>query len=501
MANSLEKQLAKEVARSHFPEFVAYVTPNYQAVFHTELLANVFGKVATFDEQWMIAELPPRYGKTWIAGNCLSSFTMARNPGLEVLYTTASQTMGQEAVQATKKLIRSPAFQELFPNIRIDGKDTLSEFHLTNGSRYRMRGVGQGIGGTPANLLICDDLIRGVKDGQSQTIRDQTWDWFTGEALARLEAPQAAVMFFTRFHQDDPIGRLLNMSDANKWRRLRLPAIMDEMETKPAYDPREEGEPLWIGRKSTPEQIATESRETLIQRELEFLNMQKEANAFTFEALYQCRPTPKGGGLFKDKWFREYQASPESIANQCEELVISVDATFGKSKTSDYVEMLVIGRKEANLFLLDEVNEKLSFPECQDVLFRLFSKYSRSTVVIETKANGQALLDELRSKIPRIQGFEPGNRNKSQRAQFAASRYKSGQVYHPRKNYAPWIEEFKADLVGFGSRPHDDRVDALSQAVMFWNEEHDAKGHLRRILGEGGSEGPKLTLPSSYFRF
>lgn len=480
--SGLAQSLHMELARKNLLEFAHYAYPGFFENWHHGVIYTVLNEVAHFRESNVILEAPPRHGKTMAAGESLPAFVMAMRPGVRVLYTTYSQTQGEKVVRDLKALIQSPEYQRLFPWVRITGRNTTTEFELSNCSAFTMRGVGQGIGGQPANLLICDDLIRGRVDAESQTGRDKLWEWYVGEATARLEWPQAIVLMFTRWHFDDPIGRALSLPNAEKWRVLRFPAIMDE-KRKPIYDPREDGEPLWIGRKATKEERRTLPRKELLARELEALYDQKMASPYTWESVYQQRPAPREGALFKNDWFRTYKARPESLALQCDEIMISVDATFKKSKNSDYVSMLVAGRQGAKIFVLDEVYERLDFPSTLSKLVSLKEKWPRASILVETKANGQAIVDSLRDHLPNILEFDPGRENKETRAQIAAQRFEAGQIWLPTEDNAPWIDDWKRDFVGFGSRPHDDRVDSLSQLCIRWQSSKSTKSHLKRILG------------------
>jgi predicted phage terminase large subunit-like protein len=486
--------LALELARRDLLDFAHFCIPEFDANWHHELIYTVLDRVAKFQKNRVILQAPPRHGKTMSAGIALPAFLLGLHPGIKILYTTYAAKQGETNVRDLKRFMESEEYQAVFPGLHISGKNSSSEFEMSNGSRFTMRGVGQGIGGQPANLLICDDLVSGREDAESEAMRNKTWEWYVGEATARLEWPNAIVLMFTRWHHDDVIGRVLKSQRADEWLQLRFPAIMDEFDTKPAYDPRKEGEVLWPGRAASPDERELLTKAEMQARMMDLFSAQKEHSPYTFDSVYQQRPSPRDGTLFKKSWFRYYKQSPVMVAAQCDQVMLSVDATFGKSKNSDYVSILVAGRQGARIYVLDEINERMSYSETKQALRNLQAKWPMASVLIERKANGDALLDEMSKEIPNVLPFEPGNNSKYTRAQVAAERCEAGQVWLPTVETAPWIDEWIQDLVGFGTRPHDDRVDSLSQLCIRWGTAAGARDHLLRILG--GQDRPGFQMPN-----
>jgi len=171
------------------------------------------------------------------------------------------------------------------------------------------------------------------------------------------------------------------------------------------------------------------------------------------------------------------------MVEKAEYLIISVDASFKDTATSDFCAMLVLARIGGLLFLIDEDVDRMDYPKLKRRLKSLHERYPNATILIEDKANGPALIAELRTEIPRVVAFDPSKYgNKVSRAQGAADRYQSGSILHPTPAVAPWIEKFEEELTGFPYRKHDDRVDALSQAVLYVDQRRGGRQKLTNAI-------------------
>lgn len=483
----MERELLKALARQSFYEFVHWVYPHASANWHHKVIFGAMNDVAMDRHDRVILSAPPRHGKTFSAGEMLPAFYLGVHPTRQVLFATHKAELAEKALRKVKSIMSHPRYKELFPHIRAGGRDTVSELELATGGGIVAVGQGAGIGGRAANLLIIDDIIARREDAESETVRNKVWEWLTDEAMARLEWPGAVVNMSTRWHVDDPIGRVLAGKDAHRWRVFNFPAVMDDVRNKAPYDPRSEGEILWPGRAISDEELKSGKipplEEQVARMRQKFEEAQRE-NPYGFSSLFQGRPSMRDGSLFRREWMRNfYTKPPEAVAVQCDAIVISVDAAFGGKVTNDNVSMGVYGIKGAHIFILDEVCRKMTYPQTKAALKQLARKWPKALILIETKANGQALLDDLSAELPRLRGFNPGRMSKVARAQLASERFESGQVFLPAPAYCPWITDWIEDFVGFGSRPNDDRIDSLSQAVIHWQDYTSATQHLKRILG------------------
>ena len=181
-------------------------------------------------------------------------------------------------------------------------------------------------------------------------------------------------------------------------------------------------------------------------------------------ALYQQRPVPDGGGMFKDAWVRYYR--PADLPARFDKTVISWDMTFKDSAGSDYVVGQVWGRKDAKFYLIDQVRGQMDFVKTLDAFIGLARKYPQVVrKLVEDKANGPAIISALRSKVTGIIPVVP-KESKEARASAVSTFWEAGNVYLPDPELNPWVKrDFVPELTSFPAGAHDDQVDAMSQAL------------------------------------
>ena len=203
---------------------------------------------------------------------------------------------------------------------------------------------------------------------------------------------------------------------------------------------REPGEPLWAERYGRS-----------------FIEERKRYPS-SFNSLYQGRPTAQEGNMVKRDWWKKYDTLPH-----LPRIIISVDATFKDSDTSDYVSIQAWGKSGVNAFLLGRIKERMDFPTTLEKVKEMKDRFPKSSgIYIEDKANGSAIISMLRNKLP---GIIPVNPKGSKQARVSAvSDYiRAGNVWLPRNE--PWTEEYINEWSSFPRGKHDDDVDSGSQAL------------------------------------
>jgi predicted phage terminase large subunit-like protein len=427
----------------------------------------------------------------------LPAYAFGRDPSAEVISATYGQRLSSDLSRDVQRIMADEPYREVFPEVHFDEKQA-SKFSTTAGGVYLATSVGGAMTGFGAGHLSIDDPVRGREDAESETIREKTWEWFNNDAMTRLIHPASVLVTATRWHTDDLTGRILSSPGAEDWVVLNIPSIAGE--EIPAWDPRRPGDPVWperyagLGRDVPPE----EAREIALKTYAGI----NERDAYLFSSLYQGSPTPSEGGMFKRDWFGlEYTADPVQRAKHCDEVLISVDAAFGEGRRSDPVELLVLGRKGRFIYVLDEINRRMDFPKTVRAVRELAQKWPKAALLIETKANGQAIVDTLRNSVHAVLEFNPGSTNKAGRAHSAAHRLEAGDIVFPTPIYAPWLSEFIEDFVGFGARPHDDRIDALSQACIHWNSRTNTGDRLAQANGGLTSLVDRIISEKRFGRF
>ena len=310
-------------------------------------------------------------------------------------------------------------------------------------------GVGGPITGHGAHLAIIDDPVKDAEDANSKTQRDAKWDWYRFVLRTRLMPGGAIVLVLTRWHEDDLAGRLLQAAasdpEADQWTVLRLPAIAEE------EDPlgRELGQALW------PEQYD----ETALKE------IKASVGSYVWAALYQQRPAPAEGGVLQRKWWKYYKVPP----GRFEEIIQSWDMAFKDNKDNDFVVGQVWGRLGADKYLLDQVRGRMDFPTTVQGVKNVTAKWRLAhRKLVEDKANGPAVIATLRHQIPGLIAVNPEG-GKEARAAAASPQIEAGNVYLPDPTIAPWIGDFVEECAAFPGGANDDQVDAMTQALIYFN--------------------------------
>ena len=333
-------------------------------------------------------------------------------------------------------------------------------------------GVGSGLTGRPADLLIIDDPIKDRKEADSQTYRDNVWDWWTDTASTRLAPGAPVVIILTRWHHDDLAGRLMSEDGHDvydpavglepfRWTYLNIPAQADHRPEKGERDP--------LGRE--PEVFMDSARR---RTQAQWEARKKTAGPRTWASLYQGRPTPDSGDLFPatEDWAR--YSSPihlERNDGSCWvpgtgwEMVQSWDLAFKDTKASDYVVGQVWLRVGADAYLLDMVRGRFSFNRTVQAIRDLSAKWPQAIAkYVEDKANGPAVINALGRLLPGLIPIEPEG-SKYARAAAISPFAHSKNIILPDPEVLPNVSELLLELESFPAGAHDDTVDSLTQAT------------------------------------
>mgnify|MGYP000933449332 FL=1 len=456
-----EIRLAK--ARKGLSYFTLHTKPDYLLGWvHKEIcdeLDRFLQDVADKKSPRLIITMPPRSGKSELVSRRFPAFALGRNPELQIIATSYSSDLSQRFNRDVQRVIDDEKYFDLFPNTRLSNSrvrtDSRGSYIRTSdlfeivghAGAYRSCGVGGGITGQGADILIIDDPIKDRAQAGSKTIRDSIWDWYTSTAYTRLSPGGGVIVMATRWHTDDLIGRLIQrMGEGDTFRIVNYPAIAEHDELH-----RKAGEALH------PERYPLS---TLLQ-------IQKTIGSRDWEALYQQLPVPDGGALFKLEWFRRWTAT--SLPPEFDHTLMSWDMTFKDSKNSDYVVGQVWGKKGPNFYLLDQVRGQWDFVKTKEMVRVLAHKWPRVVrKLVEDKANGSAVISELKSTVS---GFVPitPTESKEARASSVTPYFEAGNVFIPEDSAAPWVPHYVSELLEFPAGSHDDQcfVAGTKVATLF----------------------------------
>ena len=430
-------------------------------------------QVASPDGLYLVTRQRVPTHNSELASRRFPAYVLGRYPDMSIISASYSADLSSRMNRDVQRIMDDPVYQEVFPDTKLSTKNirTVASgsylrnsdiFEIVNHNGvYRSAGVGGGLTGMGAEICILDDVIKDRASADSPTVLQNVWDWYTSTLYTRLAPGGGIILMNTRWCLRDLSGRLLEaeaQGDGDKWRVVNFSAIATEDE--PPY--RMAGEALHPARYPVDQ----------------LLKIKAAVGIRDWEALYQQRPIPDGGAVFRQEWL-EHVWLPKDLPERFDELVQSWDLTFSGSDTSDFVCGQVWGRKGAAFYLLDEARGRWSFTETLHHVRELSRKWPLAVrKLVEDKANGPALLDTLKRELPGLVPVHPEG-SKEQRAHAVTALWEAGNVLLPTRSVAPWIEDWKAEVLAFPHGAHDDRIDSMTYA-------------LRRLHGRGGlriSEG------------
>lgn len=448
---AIKEQAKKVLAKMDFSYFMEYdkQLDGLKDVKgkHLKLLDDLLQQVAEGKLKRLIVTMPPRHGKSERVSKKFPAWFLGNHPTEEVIIASYSIDLARDFSRIARDTFMRHT--EVFGQ-QVDTRNQSAESWGISGHRGRLTaaGVGGGITGKGAAVAIVDDGLRNYQDAQSQTIRDTLWHWYKSTLYTRLTPTGAVIVVMTRWHEDDLIGRLLEeerlqLEDGThvgeRWTVVNFPAIAEEDNDRLG---RFIGDPLWPEFGFDHESLG---------------KIKSDIGSFMFAALYQQRPAPAEGNLMKRDWWRYYDTLPPMAT-----MLISVDAAFKDSDTSDFVVIQVWGKTNADMYLIDQVRARMNFLATCNAIRTMTFKYPKAHIkLIEDKANGSAIIQTLQKEMSGIIPVNPEG-GKVTRVNAVSAAIESGNVYLPRTS---WISDFVEECASFPSARWDDQVDAMSQAL------------------------------------
>lgn len=336
------------------------------------------------------------------------------------------------------------------------------EWQTAEGGGVLAVGVGTGLSGRPADVMIIDDPLKGAREADSPTMRENLKLWWQSVASARLAPGAPVVVLQTRYHEDDLIGWLASQTEGEQWDYLNIPTQAEDADDILGRQP---GEYMISARGRTKE---------------EWDQRKVNAGSRMWQAMFQGRPSPAAGGILKREWWRRYDQIPwiqrtdgsRWVMGEGDELMISVDCAFKGTDQNDFVVIQTWMRRGVHMYLLDQTCRQMDFVETCDALVAMALRWPQAALkVIEEAANGPAVMSTLRNRMGGIVGEIPQG-SKIARANATAPYLEAGNILLPASELTTpegesfaWVEDFIEEASMFPNATHDDRVDAYTQAV------------------------------------
>lgn len=471
LLSEIESRKKREAAQKDFLEFVKVMWPEFIHGSHHAKMARAFERVVKGDLKRLIINMPPRHTKSEFASNMLPAWFLGLYPHKQVMQISHTADMAEGFGRKVRNLVDSDIYNSVFPDTRLRRDSTAAaRWNTDKNGVYIAMGVGGAVAGKGADLLIIDDPIseqegKGLDSGPF----DAVYDYYMTGPRQRLQPGGAIIVVQTRWNKRDLTGRLVDSMmrnpDGDQWEVIEFPAILPS------------GQPLW------PEFWKLE--------ELEKTKISLD-NRF-WQAQYQQNPTSEEGAIIKREWWQVWDR--DAPPNNIEFTLLSWDTAFEKHNRADYSALTVWGVfyledeegvLRPNIILLDAVKKRVEFPELKAWAYEAYQEWQPDSVIIEKRASGASLIQELRRMGVPVQEYTPTKGNdKISRLNSVADIFASGFVWAPE---ARWADELIDDVASFPAGTHDDLVDTVSQAMLRFRQ--------------GGFIGTKMDEPEEehYFR-
>ena len=435
---SKRSQATKNSVTLSFSSWLPTVTPSFNWQWdHLAHIQHQLQRITNGEIDRLMLFLPPRHGKSEMTTVRYPVWRLKREPTLRVIVGAYNQTLANKFSRKARKI----AAGELLPSRE---RAAAEDWETEQGGGLRAVGVGGGITGQGGDLIIIDDPVKNREEANSQTYRDKVWDWYTDDLYTRLEPGASMILIMTRWHEDDLAGRILASDDAASWEVVSLPALA------------EENDPLGraMGAALCPERYD----------EAKLANIATVLGSWSFAALYQQRPAPAEGGMFKRHWFEIVDAVPSGC-----QWVRWWDKA-GTSKDGDWSAGVLMGNDGSGKYYVADVQRgQWSIDERNRIMRQMAAldheRTGGSIIIWSEQEGGSSGKESAEATTKNLAGYavysETSTGSKEVRAQPLAAQCEAGNV---KLLKGPWNGAYLDELCSFPFGAHDDQVDGSSGA-------------------------------------
>jgi len=464
ISSASAEDLITAVAASDFRAFLEMGWPwmvsnePFQPNWHIDAMCEHLEALARGEFWNLLINVPPRHTKSNTCGVAFPAWCWIRDPSLRVMGASYIDTLAMRDSLAMRRLVESPWYQARWPLSLSDDQNVKSRWENSKGG-WRMatstRGAATGEG---ADLLIIDDP-HNVIEATSDIERQQVLDWYNIAMPSRTGrgGRRKTVVVMQRVHEGDLSADII---DKGSFVHLCLPQEYESGNSKRGWngwtDPRtEDGDLLWPERFSEDVIAATQRPPHMA--------------APAYAGQMQQRPAPAEGGMFPPASWRFYDREFELILEEAEDSCWSWDMTFKdlKKASSSYVVGQPWARIGAAFYLGQQTRGRMGFTGAKAAVKLGDVKYPKVRIIlVEDKANGSAIVDDLKPTIGKMKAVEPEG-GKEARASRVEPYQNAGNLYLPNPRNFPWVLEYIEEFRNFPNGVNDDQVDSTSQAITW----------------------------------
>ena len=471
----LKELLRREEAIATLAGYIEYVS-GLEPPEHIRFLCEKLEAVARGDIKRLMISMPPGHAKSFTASQHFPAWYLSKYGNKNLICATHTQELSDSFGLKVRNIIKSDEHRRLFPDAAIStDKTAAGEWMTVAGGSYKATAVGASVTGRRGHLLIGDDLLSGIEAAESESHRKKLWAWYNSDFYTRrVDDDTAIILIGTRWHIGDHFGRLDQEErdgTGEKWERVILPALA--LENDPLG--REPGEALW---------------ESQFSREnLEKIKKRSSTTARIWSSLYQQNPVVEDGGIIDQTWFKWWRSKEPPKVKY---VLQAWDTALTANKTSAYSASTTWGVFDndegiPNLILLSAWRGRVEWPILRRQVQRMARDYrddnynvpikpvrgrSPDTILVEAKANGQMLINDLARAGIMATKFNPDKfGDKIARVRLVTDLIENGRVWLPAQapsydTLRPWAADFLQQCVQFPAADSRDWVDTMSMALL-----------------------------------
>jgi len=427
----------------------------FKMASHLAVLDSALMDIATERIDRLIVEMPPRHGKSFLCSTFFPAYYLGTFPERNFILTSATDQLAMNFSFQVRDIMREHGPEFFGTSLREDSR-ARALWHLKEGGSLRAAGVGTGIVGTGADLLLIDDYFRNVESAMSIDQRDKLYEWYLSTSTTRLTPNGAIVVIATRWGPDDLIGRLLRDQEAggDKWHRISLKAIAgadDPMGRKP-------GEALWPARYDLSK---------LLRRKAMY---HAAGYPWMWEALYQQEPPATLDSEFDPDYFKESEIMFDADAGEGPDAVVlkimALDPSLGRTDRSDYSAIIYLTLDARGIMWIDADVRRRDAAKIAAHVVEGAQWFQPNSFAVEANAFQSLLASNIANNemgVP-LPVVAVDSRAPKETRIRALAPYLKRYEFRFRKR-SPGVALLLEQLKGFPGHKYKDAPDALSMAV------------------------------------
>jgi len=431
---------------------------------HHYLMAEKFQQIIDGKLKRLMISVPPRSGKSEFTSWLLPAFLMAKFPESQIIHASHTIKLVEGFGRRIRDLINSPKYQEIFPHISLKKDMKSATTWGIEGTRgvYKAFGTGSALAGVGGNFIILDDIVseKTVTDGGL----DAAWQWYQEGLYTRLMPQGVIIAVATRWSKADPLGRIqskmANDPNYEKWDVINIPALN--------YEEGHYGDDDHI--------VSGHWEEFWSVKDL--LRIKASVGIYAWMSQYMGNPTGRGTGVIDEEDVVWWEGSEFP---QFEYILQSYDTAFEKDEENDPTAYTMWGvfrprgvfsgitydGSRQCVMCIGHVTKNMDYPQLKKFAMGKYRAHSPHNVIIEAKASGKPMIQELRLAGVPIVEYSPSRATGNKKARFfsVSTMFTEHSVFFPK--HFQWAEELVQILLDYPNGEIDDPVDSTTQALNF----------------------------------